>query len=113
MELKGPFWGETSTLAGDTMTDPKQEKPIIEYPVEWGYKVIGTDEQVVRNAVKECLDAALYRETGDREFELGLSRASKGGKYLSLSLTLVVMTEEERDGIFRAMTGHPDILMVM
>lgn len=95
------------------MTDPKQDKPIIEYPVEWGYKVIGTDEDVVRDAVKECLDAALYRETGDREYELGLSRASKGGKYLSLSLTLVVMTEEERDGIFRAMTGHPDILMVM
>ena len=95
------------------MTDSKPDKPTIEYPAPWGYKVIGTDESAVRAAVQECLDASLARDTGDREFELGLSRESKGGKYLSLSLNVVVVSEAERDGIFRALKDHPDVLMVM
>jgi putative lipoic acid-binding regulatory protein len=95
------------------MTDPKPKKPVIEYPAPWGYKVIGTDESALRSAVQECLDASLVRDTGDREFELGLSRESKGGKYLSLSLNLTVVSEEERDGIFQALRNHADVLMVM
>lgn len=95
------------------MTDPKQDKPTIEYPAPWGYKIIGSDEQAMRTAVQECLDQSLVRETGDREFELGFSRESKGGKYLSLSLSLTVVSEEERDGIFTSLKKHPAVLMVM
>ena len=51
--------------------------------------------------------------TGDREFELGQSRTSKGGKYVSLSLNLTVQDEAERDAIFAALTSRPEILMVI
>jgi putative lipoic acid-binding regulatory protein len=95
------------------VTDPKQEKPVIDYPTDWGYKIIGTDEEALRAAVQQCLDDSLVPETGDREFELGFSRQSRGGKYLSLSLNLSVVSEDERDGIFRALKSHPDVLMVM
>jgi len=95
------------------MTDPKQEKPTIEYPCEWSYKVIGTDEDAVRAAVQQSLDACLTPNSGDREFSLGMSRESKGGKYLSIGLTLTVLNEDERDGIFKTLKDHPDVLMVM
>jgi len=95
------------------MADPKQDRPLIEYPAPWSYKVIGTDEDAVRAAVRESLDAGLLPDTGDREFQLGLSRESRGGRYLSLHLSLTVLSEEERDGIFRALKAHPDVLLVM
>ena len=95
------------------MNDPRDDKPKIEYPCEWAYKVIGTGEEAVRAAVQASLDACLTPNSGDREFSLGLSRESKGGKYLSLGLTLTVLDEDERDGIFRALKEHPDVLMVI
>ena len=32
-------------------------KPVVEYPCQWGYKVIGPDEDAMRSAVKLCLEA--------------------------------------------------------
>ena len=95
------------------MTDPKPDKPVIEYPCEWSYKVVGTNEDAVRAAVQTSLDTCLTPNSGDREFSLGMSRKSKGGKYLSLGLTITVLDEGERDGVFRTLKDHPDVLMVM
>ena len=95
------------------MQDLGSQKPLIEYPCPWGYKVIGPDEDVMRQAVKECLDVCLNQNSGDRDYELGMSRASKGGKYISLSLNLTVENEKERDAIFAALSGRPEILMVI
>lgn len=95
------------------MTETNNQKPVVEYPCPWGYKVIGPEEESMRVAVKECLDSCLNANTGDREFELGQSRTSKGGKYVSLSLNLTVQDETERNAIFAALTKHPEILMVI
>ena len=70
------------------MSEANNGKPLVEYPCLWGYKVIGPEENSLREAVKECLDTCLNPNSGDREFELGMSRSSKGGKYVSLSLNL-------------------------
>lgn len=95
------------------MAGEKKERPVVEYPCPWGYKVIGPDEEAMRSAVKLCLDTCLNEHSGDREFELGQSRTSKGGNYISLSLNLTVKDEKERDAIFQALTGRPEILMVI
>ena len=95
------------------MPEMNNQKPLVEYPCQWGYKVIGAEEESLREAVKECLDTCLKAGTGDREFELDHSRASKGGKYVSLSLNLTVQDETERDAIFAALTNRPEIVMVI
>ena len=95
------------------MTDTENQKPVVEYPCPWGYKVIGAEEKTLREAVKKCLDTCLNPNTGDREFELGMSRSSKGGKYVSLSLNLTVQDETERDAIFAALTSRSEIMMVI
>jgi putative lipoic acid-binding regulatory protein len=95
------------------MSDTNNQKPVVEYPCPWGYKVIGTDEDSMRGAVKQCLDTCLNQNSGDREFELGQSRSSKGGKYVSLSLNLTVQDEAERNAIFTALTSRPEIKMVI
>ena len=95
------------------MPEVNNQKPVVEYPCPWGYKVIGLDEDSMRGAVKQCLDTCLNQNSGDREFELGQSRTSKGGKYVSLSLNLRVQDEAERDAIFTALTSRPEIMMVI
>ncbi|MEN8006308.1 MAG: DUF493 domain-containing protein [Candidatus Krumholzibacteriota bacterium] len=95
------------------MSPTNNEKPVVEYPCRWGYKVIGPDEEAMRSAVKVCLDHCLNDNSGDREFELGQSRTSRSGKYVSLSLNLKVQDEAERDAVFAALTKRPEILMVI
>ncbi len=95
------------------MSNENNGKPEIEYPCPWDYKIIGTCEDAMRSAVQLCLDKSLDRATGDREFELGTSRTSNGGKYVSLRLNLMVMDETERNGIFTSLAGHPEIRIVI
>jgi uncharacterized protein len=77
----------------------------IEYPCAWKYTLIGTDRAVMEEVVASVLGAAAYT--------LSLSHASRGGKYCSLHLELVVESEEHRSGIFRALQGHAAIRTVM
>ena len=95
------------------MSEGDQQKPVVEYPCRWGFKVIGSEEEAMRAAVRECLATNLTRNSGDREFELGHSRTSQGGNYVSLSLELTVQDQGERDALFAALTGRPEILMVI
>ncbi len=89
------------------------DKPEIEYPCPWDYKIIGTCEDALRGAVQVCLARTLNQDSGAREFELGMSRTSNGGKYVSLNLNLMVMDETERNQIFSSLAGHPEIRIVI
>lgn len=95
------------------MSDQKNEKPQIIYPCQWGFKVIGTDEDAVRGAVKACLEECLTRETGQREYEIGFSRMSGKGNYVSLTLNLEVQDEAERNHLFQTLAKHSDVKMVI
>ncbi len=95
------------------MSADEQQKPHITYPCPWDYKIIGTDENVLREAVVTCLDQALSQAAGEREYELGTSRTSNGGKFVSLKLNLMVLDEAERNGIFSSLAGHPAIRIVI
>jgi len=95
------------------MSNESDGKTEIEYPCPWDFKIIGTSEAAMRAAVQACLDKSLSRASGEREFELGTSRTSNGGKYVSLRLNLMVMDEAERNGIFSSLAGHPEIRIVI
>jgi putative lipoic acid-binding regulatory protein len=92
--------------------DPSQ-RPVITYPAPWSFKVIGTDEEDVRRAVKITLAVCLDPASGDRPYELGLSRTSGKGNYVSLNLTLTVLSEAERDAVFTGLADCPEIRMVI
>lgn len=85
--------------------DLKDHKLKLEYPCPWEYKVIGTDEGMLRQAVTEVI--------GLREHTVSLSNASSRGKYRSLRIELVVTSEQQRTDIFHALRAHPDVIMVL
>ena len=82
----------------------EQHKPLIEYPCEWHYQLIGPNEELIRAAVAEIVTAP---------FTLTAIRTSKTGKHHSLRLLTTVASEEVRMSIYLALSRHPSIKVVM
>ncbi len=80
-------------------------EPQIHYPAIWAYRLIGEDEEAIRQAVVEVV--------GELDFELRPGNESAGGRYRSLSLELVVSSHEQRRAIFQGLAEHPDIRVVI
>jgi len=95
------------------MSSSDNQKPKIDYPCQWGFKVIGTDEESVQVAIVECLRECLDDGEKERPVEFGASRLSGGGKYVSVGLTVEVLDEEERNIVFQALADRPEIKMVI
>ena len=83
----------------------KQDKPQIDYPTRWGYRIVGSDEARIRDHVEQCL--------AGRDHELVLSRRSSGGRYISLHLSLVVRDEADRLDINDRITSHEAVRLVL
>jgi putative lipoic acid-binding regulatory protein len=80
-------------------------KPDIEYPCEWGYKIIGTD--------KQKLEASVIEVMGEREYQIKKGNSSSKGKFHSLNARCVVISEEDRYLIFNKFQKHPAVKMVI
>jgi len=88
----------------------KQKKKLmnrleIEYPCAWSYRVIGTDEKSLRQAISECVEG--------REYRVSLSNSSSSGKYISLTLETIVHSEEVRVSTYHSLGRHPLVKMVL
>ncbi|PID73033.1 MAG: cytoplasmic protein [Desulfobacterales bacterium] len=82
-----------------------QERPDIEYPCDWVYKVIGEDCTLLKDAIEECCAPA--------EVTITHSHASSKGKYHSLNAELVVQDEEQRLQIYNNLKASPVIKIVL
>jgi len=85
--------------------DSNNKQPIIEYPTKWDYKVIGEDIDKLLKAIEETVNGL--------EYEITPSNISKGGKYFSLNLTVVVLSEVMRNRVFRDLDDHPNVKIVI
>ena len=85
--------------------DSNSKQPIIEYPTKWDYKVIGEDIDKLLKAIVETVNGL--------EYEVTPSNISKGGKYFSLNLTVVVLSEVMRNRVFRDLDDHPNVKIVI
>ena len=85
--------------------DGCQARPVIDYPCSWLFKVIGFDCREVEKAIREVV--------GEVPFEIRPSKSSSGGKYCSVNLELVVVSEEHRLALYRNLGACPAIKVVM
>ncbi len=87
------------------MIDLSNEKLDLNYPCNWIYKVIGSNETEIQIAVKEIVE--------QREYTLKHSHISKKGKFLSFTLELLVHNEDDRKMLYEMLCAHKDIKMVL
>ncbi len=82
-----------------------QQKVVIEYPCNWCYKVIASEEKALKQAITDVIDK--------RSHTLEHSNKSKTGKYVSMNLDILVHNEDDRTFIFDALKKHQNIKMVL
>ncbi len=80
-------------------------RPKIDYPTKWEYKIIGSDIDEMIKAVETIIV--------DLEYDLSASNISRKAKYFSLNVSVVVSSEIVRDSIFQKLTKHPAIKFVI
>jgi len=90
------------------LDDKTQEKPKIEYPTNWGFKLIGRDKEALLACIKEIM-----KEVGEKEHLCSLGNTSRTGKFTTYNASCTVDTEEERKRIFKYFEEHDDVDMVI
>ncbi|SHO44386.1 HP0495 family protein [Desulfopila aestuarii] len=88
-----------------TTPTPRPEKPEIDYPCNWVYKVIGEDIQILKELIVTACAPANVSITH--------SNSSSGGKYHSLNAVLLVESEEMRLQIYELLKSHPAVKIVL
>lgn len=87
------------------MIDPKDSP--LQFPAEIAVKIFGKNEPAFRDAV-----LTIVRTHYGEEHRV-VEQTSKQGAYLSLSVTVVAATREQIDALYRELTAHDDVLMVL
>lgn len=90
------------------MTLP-EERSLIEYPSAFPIKVMGVNVDGFADAI-----AALALEH-DPSFDAATMemRPSKGGNYLGLTITITATSREQLDALYRALTSHAMVKVVL
>jgi len=82
-----------------------KDKPNINYPCSWVYKVIGTDELALEKAITTVI--------GKKDLLITPSNTSSGGKYTSLNVEVVVSDDETRLKYYQHLKNHAAVTVVM
>jgi len=91
------------------MADIPPEQSLIEYPSAFPIKVMGTmvdgfEAAIVSVAMQ--FDPAFDASTIER-------RPSKGGNYLGLTITVTATSREQLDELYRTLSTHPMVKVVL
>lgn len=81
------------------------DRPRIDYPCLWLFKVIGVE--------REAVAAAISGVVGGAEHLVTYANASSGGKYHSFNLELVVESEAHRDRLYRELSACAVVRVVL
>lgn len=98
----------TNPAAHPLPADPRRES-LIEYPCQFPIKVMGANVAGLVHAITQV--AHMH----DPSFDAGTIelRPSKGGRYLGVTLTITATSREQLDGLYRALTSHPMVKVVL
>ncbi|RTL35191.1 MAG: DUF493 family protein [Burkholderiales bacterium] len=89
--------------------DIPPEQSLIEYPSQFPIKVMGAH---VEGFVEAITHVALQF---DPAFDVATieQRPSKGGNYLGLTITVTATSREQLDELYRTLTTHPMVKVVL
>jgi putative lipoic acid-binding regulatory protein len=88
--------------------DPRKDT-LIEYPSVFPIKVMGA---MVDGFAEAMCQVALQFDPGFDAHTIEL-RPSKGGNYLGVTLNITATSREQLDDLYRALTSHPMVKIVL
>lgn len=91
------------------MADIPPEQSLIEYPSAFPIKVMGAHAEGFVDAV---VAVALQFDPGFDATTVE-TRASSGGKYLGVTVTVTATSREQLDELYRTLSSHPMVKVVL
>ncbi|MBV8124679.1 MAG: DUF493 family protein [Burkholderiaceae bacterium] len=85
------------------------EQSLIEYPSRFPIKVMGAHVEGFVEAI------VMVAQQFDPGFDAGAveQRPSKGGNYLGLTITVTAVSREQLDELYRTLSSHPMVKVVL
>jgi putative lipoic acid-binding regulatory protein len=92
-----------------TPTPSPRPESLIEYPSAFPIKVMGSNADGLVHAV------SLIAADFDPQFDASTIqlRPSKAGNYLGITLTITATSREQLDALYRALSTHPMVKVVL
>ncbi|HNP26558.1 MAG TPA: DUF493 family protein [Nitrosomonas sp.] len=85
------------------------EESLIEYPCDFPIKIMGKAEQ----DFTQITLAIVKHHAPDFDEATVEVRSSKGGNYLSITCTIRATSRSQLDALYRALTNHPMVSVVL
>jgi putative lipoic acid-binding regulatory protein len=82
---------------------PEERETLFEFPCSFPIKVMGLAEGGLAQAV---LEVVRRHDAGFDAASMEM-RASSGGKYVSLTCTIMATSKAQLDALYRELTSHP------
>lgn len=90
------------------MVEPPQQS-LLEFPTDFPIKIMGKSVDGFAQAI---LDVVLIHAPDFDAASMEM-RASRGGNYLALTCTIRATSREQLDALYRDLTGHPMVKVVL
>jgi hypothetical protein len=92
----------------DTPPPPPAESPL-QFPTAFPIKVMG----LTRDGFAQAIVAVVRRHAPEFDPSTVEMRTSSRGKYLSLTCTITATSRAQLDDLYRELTAHPMVAMVL
>lgn len=89
------------------MAEPKET--LLEFPCAFPLKIMGLSSNALAQTVLEIVQ----RHAPDFDGATMEMRASSGGKYVSLTCTINATSKAQLDALYRELSGHPMVKVVL
>ncbi|NTX08002.1 DUF493 domain-containing protein [Myxococcus sp. CA051A] len=97
----------TNDGPGDTPPEDGEKKPLIEYPAVYTFKVMGLQGPGFAEHVRDLFRKMMGSEISPDSIH---EQPSSKGKYLSLSVSVYLLSEEQRRSIYEQLKKDPRVV---
>lgn len=96
-------------MSGSIMPGGQQAESLLEFPCDFPIKVMGKAHPEFHETIVTVIRGF------DSEFDANSveTRPSSGGNYIGLTVTVRATSRAHLDDIYRALTGHPMVKVVL
>lgn len=91
------------------MSEQQNQETCFEFPCQFPIKIMANPQKETVNFILSVFEKYVP-EHNKIEFK---TRESKSGKYISITATFEAQSKEQLDNIYREISAHPEIHMVL
>lgn len=85
------------------------DESLLEFPCPFPIKMMGRDTEEFRTTVR----ALVERHTGPINDEAISEAISRKGNFVSITITVIALSQDQLDDIYRDVSSHEDVLMAL